>query len=135
MYWRVPAPRIRCALRLSLFTALSVTSLFAQAQSSQAVDTLIQQATFAQSTADWTKAKNAWDKVLLNDRNHPDALRGLFYEKLQQGQIEAANEFLTRLSDVEPNHTFLRKCDLTAEELMRTEVLSFRLGKVSVMTI
>lgn len=121
MYWRVPAPRIRYVLRISLFIALSVASLFAHAQSSQAVDTLIEQATFAQSTADWTKAKNAWDKVLLNDRNHPDALRGLFYEKLQQGQKQAANEFLARLSNVKPNLSFLEEMRSDSERVKENE--------------
>lgn len=108
MHTNKPMKHLRRTLRISCLVGLLGASASALAQSSEAVSTLVEQALFAQSVSDWTKARNAWDKVLLNDRNQPDALRGLFYEKLQQGQVEAAATFLAKLAEVDSAHPYLQ---------------------------
>lgn len=81
------------------------------AQDSSAVQTLISQGMTAQSMSEWSKASTAWEKVLLSDRNHPDALRGLFFNELQTGLKDNAKSFRDRLSEVNPDHPHIAQMD------------------------
>lgn len=83
----------------------------AQAQSSSAVQTLVEQGLYWQSVADWKNAETSWKKVLLSDRNHPEALRGLFYNELQKGQLTMAADFRDQLADAHPEHEHLNAMD------------------------
>lgn len=93
--------------KLFFVVTMLLTAGAVEAQSNGAVQTLVDQGQYWQSVADWEKAETSWKKVLLSDRNHPEALRGLFYNELQRGRLTLAGSYRDQLVDAHPGHAFI----------------------------
>jgi len=74
---------------------------------SPAIRKLVEQALHWQSRGEWSKAATAWDKILLSDPAHPEALRGQFYHALQTGEITEAKLVVKLMRNRNRAHPYL----------------------------
>ncbi|MBX9913513.1 MAG: BCSC C-terminal domain-containing protein [Pseudomonadaceae bacterium] len=87
-------------LALGLLTTLIHTASFAASDDPRTL--LIEQGLFWQAEDNSGRAGEAWQKLLLIDAQHPDALYGLGLIDLKANRLASANDYLVKLKALTP---------------------------------
>lgn len=129
MHHTVARPKTVALLVATLLgSALTLSALPARAQTSASatdaageeanplVQKLVEQGLYWQSRGEWSKARTAWEKVLLSEPAHPEALRGLFFDALQTGDRAAATALVETMRERRPGHRFLLPMEAALHE-------------------
>ena len=77
---------------------------------------LVEQGLYWQSRGEWDKARTAWEKILLSDPVHPEALRGQFFDALQTGDRRAATALVGTMRERRPGHPFIAQMARALDE-------------------
>ena len=99
-----------------LGAALSLPLAPARAQEDPVIERLVEQGLYWQSRGEWSKARTAWEKILLSDADHPEALRGQFFDALQNGDVDAARELVSAMRERRPGHPFVAQMNQALSE-------------------
>lgn len=87
---------------LSIGFTLILTHGIAQAESDDTQRLLIEQGRFWQSKGESEKSREVWSRILLIDRQQPEALYSLGSLAVKDNDLKQANEYLARLQNIRP---------------------------------